>query len=267
MIETSPTEEQLHGSHFNGIYVETAIPSPSNRRTHPVIFIHGGLHGSWCFKYLLEFFAERGWEGHALNFLNRSHSASLPRERFIQRSSADCAQDVVAVASKLDSPPIVVAHGLGGLVAQKFAEENPVHALVLLAPVVSAEAGVAPLNIPCDLNEPFPVPSFEQARGMFLGGLDDEQAHQFYSLLCPESPKLVSEALNFSVSVDYKKIKCPILAFGAENDVLVPADYVRVLANLSGAKFHFLKGRGHNILLEPNWRETATVIGDWLASL
>jgi hypothetical protein len=49
-------------------------------------------------------------------------------------------------------------------------------------------------------------------------------------------------------------------------DALVPADYVRVLANLSGAKFHFLKGRGHNILLEPGWRGTANVISDWLAS-
>jgi pimeloyl-ACP methyl ester carboxylesterase len=149
-------------------------------------------------------------------------------------------------------------------VAQKFAEENPVSALVLLAPVVPAETGVKPLNIPVDLSVLLPVPPFEAAKSMFLDGLDDEQARGYYSLLCPESPRFVFEAVNFCVSLDYKKFSCPILTFGAENDPLVPPDYVKAFADLTGADFHFLRGRGHNLLLEPEWRETAILIRDWL---
>ena len=51
---------------------------------------------------------------------------------------------------------------------------------------------------------------------------------------------------------------------GAEQDLLVPPGYVRALADLSGADFHLVAGRGHNLLLERKWRETAGLIGEWL---
>jgi pimeloyl-ACP methyl ester carboxylesterase len=108
------------------------------------------------------------------------------------------------------------------------------------------------------------VPPFEVAHQLFFDGLAVEQAKHFYSLLCPESPKCVYEATRFTISVNYKNIDCPIFAFGAEHDLLVPPDYVRALASLSGAEFHLLPGRGHNLLLELKWKETAGIIRDWL---
>ena len=44
----------------------------------------------------------------------------------------------------------------------------------------------------------------------------------------------------------------------------MPPGYVRALAGLSGAELHLVAGRGHNLLLEPKWRETAGLIGEWL---
>jgi pimeloyl-ACP methyl ester carboxylesterase len=154
---------------------------------------------------------------------------------------------------------------MGGMAAQKFAEENNLRALVLIAPVVPVEAGVDSIDLAIEPEQLWPAPPFDVTRQLFFQGLDDEQAKSFYSLLCPESPRCVHEATRFTVSVDCKRIDCPIFALGAEQDFLVPPSYVRALADLSGADFHVVAGRGHNLLLEPKWRETASLISEWLA--
>jgi hypothetical protein len=38
----------------------------------------------------------------------------------------------------------------------------------------------------------------------------------------------------------------------------------RSLATFYGADYRYLRGRGHNVLLEPNWRETASMVAAWL---
>jgi pimeloyl-ACP methyl ester carboxylesterase len=252
-------------SWIGGVRVENTFPQAGEKKAHPVIFVHGGCHGSWVFQNYLHFFAESGWESHALNWFNHNGSRSLPPEYFVVRGLTDIKEEIALVASTLSAPPIVIAHSMGGMAAQKFAEENDLRALVLLAPVVSIETEVDSIDLAVEHGQVWPVPPFDVARQLFFDGLDDEQAKHFYSLLCSESPKCVYEATRFTISVNYKSIHCPIFALGAEHDRLVPPDYVRALANLSGADFHVVPGRGHNLLLEPKWKETAGMIRDWLS--
>ena len=255
----------FHQARIGGVRVESAFPHTAEKKVDPIVFIHGGCHGSWVFHNYLSFFAESGWESHALNWFNHNGSRSLSPEHFIVRGIEAIKEEITLVASILRVPPILVAHSMGGMAAQKFAEENDLRALVLLAPVVSIEAGVDSINLAIDEDHVWPVPPFDVARRLFFDGLNDGQAEYFYSLLCPESPRCVYEATRFTISVNYKNIKYPILALGAEHDLLVPSGYVRVLAELSRADFRLVPGRGHNMLLEPNWRATAGIIRDWLA--
>jgi pimeloyl-ACP methyl ester carboxylesterase len=48
----------------------------------------------------------------------------LPSERFIVPGITDIKEEIALVASTLSAPPIVIAHSMGGMAAQKFAEEN-----------------------------------------------------------------------------------------------------------------------------------------------
>jgi pimeloyl-ACP methyl ester carboxylesterase len=254
----------FHQSWTGGVRVESAFPQAARKKADPIIFIHGGCHGSWVFHNYLSFFAESGWESHALNWFNHNGSQSLSPERFIVRGLEDIKEEIALVVSTLSVPPILVAHSMGAMAAQKFAEENNLRALVLIAPVVSIEAGVDSIDLAIEEGQVWPVPSFDVARRLFFDGLDNDQSEYFYSLLCSESPRCVYEATRFTVSVNYKNINCPILALGAEHDLLVPPGYVCALAELSGADFRLVLGRGHNLLLEPNWRATAGTIRDWL---
>ena len=52
-----------------GIYIESWLPERRSRR-RPLLFVHGELAGSWVWERHLQYFAARGWEGHALNLRN-----------------------------------------------------------------------------------------------------------------------------------------------------------------------------------------------------
>ena len=56
-----------------GIYVETHQPERRSRKP-PLLLVHGALTGSWMWSPFAAYFAERGWEAHAMNL--RGHYTS-----------------------------------------------------------------------------------------------------------------------------------------------------------------------------------------------
>jgi pimeloyl-ACP methyl ester carboxylesterase len=248
-----------------GVHVVSIRPDPpSQAKRAPIVFIHGGCHGSWAFEYFQSYFSEAGWETHALNWFNHNGSKPLELPTFLARGIADVATEIGIVRSTLSAAPILIAHSMGGLAALKYAEEAKVHAMVLLAPVVPLEVGAEAIALPVDAGQPWGPPPFEVARRLFMHGLDEAMSRSLYQKLCPESPRSVMEATRFSVGVDRSRVTCPTLAIGAEYDPLVPAAAVEELSRLCGATFVLAEGRGHNLLLEPRWQETASTILSWL---
>ena len=122
-----------------GIYVESWLPERRSRRK-PLLFVHGELGGSWLWERYLGYFAGRGWEGHALNLRNHHWSktadpAELSFEMFVE--------DVASVIARLGPSVVVIGHGMGGLLALKAAERQPVVGLVLVAPEAPGELRLA----------------------------------------------------------------------------------------------------------------------------
>ncbi len=115
-----------------GLYIESWLPERRSRR-RPLYLLHGELSGSWVWEQYLSYFAQRGWEGHALNL--RAHFwsetadlASLDLDTYIA--------DSIAGLAALGRPAVVVGHGLGALLALKVAEQGDVLGLVLIGPAL-----------------------------------------------------------------------------------------------------------------------------------
>src|SRR6266404_9183102 len=85
---------------------------------------------------------------------------------------ADVTEEIVHVAGQFEESPVIVAHSMGALAAQKYTECHPVSALVLLTPVVPTEVGGDVIDIPIDTNQPWDPPPFEIARDLFFQGLE-----------------------------------------------------------------------------------------------
>lgn len=58
----------------------------------------------------------------------------------------------------------------------------------------------------------------------------------------------------------------PGLVLGAEHDVLIPPDQVKMTARTYGVPAKILPGLGHSMMMESDWRIAAEPVIDWLKS-
>jgi pimeloyl-ACP methyl ester carboxylesterase len=246
----------------DGVFIEH-VPSQTSPSGPPIVFVHGGLQGSWVWENYLPYFAERGYDTYAFSWFNRHGSHDLPDERFAVRSLADTVEELETVIAHVGQTPILITHSMGALVGQKYAEQHPVVAQVHITPAIAAEVGLH-RDTEVDLTKPVDIPSFEDAWQRVFAGSPEEDACRFYALLAPESALAIKETLSTSLSVDRTHLSGPSLVIGAEHDIVVPEEAIRRSADYFGSDYLFLPGKTHNVLLEPGWRETAEYISTWL---
>ena len=119
-----------------GLYIESWLPERRSRR-RPLLFVHGELAGSWLWERWLRYFAGRGWEGHALSLRNHYWSRTADPSTLSFDTYLD---DVVAAIERLGPNPVVIGHGMGGLLVLKAAAERAsVAGLVLVDAELPAE--------------------------------------------------------------------------------------------------------------------------------
>jgi non-heme chloroperoxidase len=248
----------------SGVHVRCALPASGNGRP-PVIMVHGGLHGSWNWHVYAGVLSERGWACHALDWYGHHQSDPLPTGDFVKRGIADVTEEIGLVADHLGQRPVLMGHSMGGLACQKFASMHPVAGLVLLAPVLPAVIGNVKADMAIDPTVPWGPPTFELAQKLFFTGVPDEDAHRYYGLLNPESPRCVAEATGeASVNVDLDDIDSPVCVLVGEHDLLTPADRVQQLAERLGADFCCYPARSHSLLIDGEAKATAQWITTWL---
>ena len=109
------------------------IPAQGKQIGPPLLFIHGGFHGAWCWAdHFMPWFSEHGFDCHAVSY--RDHGKSARTERHDEWRLKDYVDDVRWAAAQLRERPILVGHSLDGSIAQKLAAEGDYPGMILLAP-------------------------------------------------------------------------------------------------------------------------------------
>ncbi len=102
----------------------TRTPTGDARPT-PLLFVHGAYCAAWVWdRHFLPFFADRGYQAHALSL--RGHGASEGHERLSSWRLRDYVADVEQVIVGLSRPPVLIGHSMGGLIVQKILHRRPV---------------------------------------------------------------------------------------------------------------------------------------------
>lgn len=117
-----------------GIHIESWLPERRTRRK-PLLLVHGELGGSWVWHRYQEYFAQRGWEAHAVNLRGHYWSETADYETL---GFATYVGDVLAAARRLGGEVVMVGHGYGALAALKAAERGVVTGLILISPALPA---------------------------------------------------------------------------------------------------------------------------------
>ncbi|HLE59176.1 MAG TPA: alpha/beta fold hydrolase [Candidatus Limnocylindria bacterium] len=253
-----------------GIYVETQQPERRSRKP-PLLLVHGALTGSWLWSSFAAYFAERGWEAHAMNFRGHYTSDLVDLDTLRMR---DYVADIGVAVRNLGRPPVIVGWGIGALAALMYAERNRVLGLVLLAP--SPPAGALPRR-PSD-QELRGVPPIYDAR--WWGWIASaEKLHETYPDMTDDELEKMQEMLDgaresgsarrermLGVPVDTSRILAPSLVIGAGLDDVITPSEARRTADLLGATYEYFPRASHFGLVmgSESWPQVAGSVLGWL---
>jgi pimeloyl-ACP methyl ester carboxylesterase len=253
-----------------GIYVETHQPERRSRKP-PLLLVHGALTGSWLWAGFAAYFAERGWEAHAMNLRGHYTSDLADLET---TSMHDYADDIGIAVRQLGRPPVLIGWGIGALTALLYAEQHPVLGLVLLAPSPPAAAlPRRPLAHELRL-----VPDVYDARWWgwiapmerlrnWMPDMSEDDLSKMQELLegALESGSARRERM-LGVEVDTTRIGAPTLVIGAGLDDVVHPTEARRTADLLGATYEYFPAASHFGLVmgSESWPEVAGSVLGWL---
>jgi pimeloyl-ACP methyl ester carboxylesterase len=242
----------------------------------PLLFVHGGWHGAWCWDdHFLDFFADAGYRAVAVSL--RGHCTSPTRKPLRSCSITDYIDDVRATADNLGGRPVLIGHSLGGFVVQRYLENHAAPAAVLVGSV--PPQGVLGLALRVWRRHPWiSVRAF--AGGTLLEFINTPTLTRDY-LFSPHTPQTIVESCMERAGAEsirasaidpmFRRVKTgrvitPMLVLGAEHDGFVSMGDVRATARAYRTEPEFFLGMGHNMMLEPGWADVAGRIHEWLGT-
>jgi non-heme chloroperoxidase len=227
------------------------------------------IHSAWYFARYQRLLAERGYPTYAPNL--RGHYGSRPVPDLGRVSVVEYVEDALEVARRLDRP-IVIGHSMGGLIAQKLAEKDAVCAAVLLcaAPprgisLFSTRLAVRQLKHlgALLLSRPLAGTRADYDAILFNRIPESERAALFLQFVA-DSGRVGRELSLSAVSVDERKVRCPVLVIGCADDRYVVPRIARRLARKYGAPYWEYPRHAHFPQYEPGWEGLAGDIARWL---
>ncbi len=254
----------------------------------PVVLIHGlWLHASswhdWAERLDSLGYAPTtpGWPGESATATGCRDNP----EPIANRGVGEVTQHFADLISSLPSPPIVIGHSVGGLVAERLLGMGLVRGAVGIAPVQFRGVRRLPL---VQLRTALPFLSHPGNRDKAVSQSADSFFHGFangvcrtesdalweaYAIPAPALPLFEVSSANVSVhtdaTVDTHRERGPLLLVAGGADRTVPEATVRSAFNRyrhnpSITRFKVFAGRSHSQPVDSGWREVADYTLDFL---
>ncbi|CAN5196465.1 alpha/beta fold hydrolase [soil metagenome] len=255
----------------------------------PVVFIHGlWLHAtSW--QPWVELFTEKGYAPIAPGW--PGEPATVEAARADPDAVADFGVQAVTehfarIIEKLPSPPILIGHSFGGMIAQKLLGEGygagavAIDAAqfkgVLPLPLSSLHATLPVFKNPANKHRAVMLDAEQFAYG-FGNALDSQESDELWSswaIPSPGLPLFEAASANFSLhspaSVDTSnEARGPLLLIMGGKDHTVPEAITKAELKAyrhSSAVTELVEfaDRGHSLTVDRGWREVADASLSWL---
>ena len=236
-----------------------SIAAESAKFTAPILLVHGLWGSAAVWRRFTGYLAHRGWNCRALNL--RGHGGSdtplvLGAVRF-----ADYLDDVRQAMAACETPPVLLGHDIGGLLA--------LHA----APLARAVVALAPL-VPQPLRSPARAPftglrtGFAMWRARPLPPPRGTAGRRFFGPRTPAGATVESGTVLRQLSRDDLRFPAvpavPTLIMAAQADLVSPVEAVERLATYAGATLRQVPEVGHGLPWEDGWEQRVGEIHRWL---
>jgi pimeloyl-ACP methyl ester carboxylesterase len=257
----------------------------------PVVFIHGlWLHATSWSPWLERFRSAGydpiapGWPGEAATVAEARQNPELVANRGID----DVTNHFAEIIKSLPSPPILVGHSFGGLIAEKLLGQDIGIAAVAIDP--AQIKGVLPLPLaqlrsalpvlgnPANLHRAVALTEKEFRFG-FGNALSEEESKALFArwtIPSPAKPLFQAAVANFSLHSEAKvntanSTRGPLLLISGTADHTVPdvvtqSTMKQYRHSTAVTELRQFEGRGHSIPIDNGWSEVADSVLSWLKS-
>lgn len=247
------------------------------------------IHGTWC--------NGGNWGEFASEFERRGYKIYAPTNRYHGKAEdidiwgsaqkvskvglLDYVSDLVELVDEMDSPPIVMGHSVGALLAQLVAARRQTRGLVLLAPAPTAgmfsfyPSAVwlwGRYMLQWLMGRPMYPVSWAAWQKLIANALPEDISAEYYASLCAESGTAYRQMIFWfadpkkSSRVKYSNVKAPVLVLGGSEDKCTPPGMCRGTAKNYGkdGKYVELEGSDHMMTVGPYLPRTLEEIDTWL---
>ena len=247
-----------------------------------IFMIHGMFVGGWYWENYKNFFESKGYRcvcptlpGHDAN------PGGPPPGEVGTLSVQDYVSFLEEELGKLDSPPVIMGHSMGGLLAQILMAKGLAKKAVLLSPAQPAGVeyilafSVIKSFSECIFkwgfwNKPF-KPSFDLTKYSIYHLSTEDYAKEMYSRMVHESGRSIFQIGYWYLDstkgtyVDETRVSCPVLIISGAEDRITPSPMHRKIARkYAGSEILVYEGHAHNIMGEAGWESIAGDVLVWI---
>ena len=190
-----------------------SLTADGDRTRPPILFLHGAFapHESW--SPWMDHLTGAGWRSIAVS---RRGRLGIGPDKAEGLRIADYVEDTLQVIAALGEAPVLIGHSMGGLIAQKVAEQGQAAAMVLLASappaMLTAQAVALPAYLPMMpsilLGQPI-LPDCSGCTRIALNRVPEAERAAIHDGFHHESGLAYREMIFGTVRVDATRVRVP----------------------------------------------------------
>ena len=254
-----------------------------------IVLIHGLWMTPLSFEFWAQHYTDRGYSVHAPSWPRMERDIRVLRrapEIYAGLGIRQIVDHYERCVLALDEPPILIGHGIGGLVVQALLDRGVGNCGVAVAsapirgiwtlPYTKMRLVTPQLIDPRNSGRPV-VLTPEQFHYAFMYNSSRDEAshtHERYAVPGPRRVLLQTELANFNPFAETainvrRNNRAPLLLIAASQDQLAPPAMVRANArayrdSLATTEYREFQGRTHLIIAQNGWQEVANYALDWV---
>ncbi|MGW4244803.1 alpha/beta hydrolase [Nocardia sp. NPDC004722] len=257
----------------------------------PILFIHGLWLHSASWQPWLELFQEHGYAVAAPGWPGEPDTVQAARaasDSVAGHGIDDVVDHYAAIIAGLPTPPILIGHSFGGMIAQKLLGQDRAAAAVAIdaaqikgvlpLPLSALRATTPVFKNPANRNKSVSLTAeeFRYAFGNAIPREESDDLYERWAVPAPGKPLFEAAGANFNphsaAKVDTANAgRGPLLLITGGKDHTVPEAVTRATLKQyrhSEAVTDLLEfpDRGHSLVVDHGWREVADASLAWLKS-
>jgi pimeloyl-ACP methyl ester carboxylesterase len=250
-----------------------------------IIFIHGMFQNPKSWEHWMDYFQGNGYECEAPAWPYHEGEPAKLRNN-LPAGLGDLRLKTVidqyaAIAQACDTPPVLIGHSVGGLIAQVLVSRQLAKAAVCISSVAPNKMfafdwgffkNSLAITNPLKGDDPY-IMTPEGFHASFANTMSRDASDIAYQQYAThDSRYMLRDCLTEDGEIDIELPHAPLLFISGEKDEIIPPALNEKNCKAykdenSRTEFIEFPGRGHFICGEQRWQEIATYANDWLDKL